>query len=911
MLAMYTTLNNFLRSFPTRLFRRLLKRPVYIVGSMVVTSSVLASTLPDALADKTGTAGLTTSETVEAQQSNRRKALTRVQGMEQTNVDSRQGQSIWDIESEELVDISWETPGVDSQVQPAGFGLLKRKDTKRYQMDRVPVVDSGVESVIVPHHPFPDAAQSSRVVDSNMTNVGSGLSQTPDSSRRIVDDQPVVEPSDAELNPSGIVKDAVISSRGPSSQSHTLPTVTLETQDIVRESIRPEQPVVVGEVPHSSRKPDSETPSTVQKERADSGRGQQSTVAQFPNAGSRVPSERFPIQRREVPVEIPSENVVAVERDAEGEVAPPIQETIPPVSTFAGGPQPRVQGQHPFEASPTMSAPITRPTNAALQNPGTLPDVQDSQRGLASQSQISNQKQTGEPALGLAGSEPRPTVQDSSLPTSPQRDSRLDVASMDRRDPRHLIDDETRDSILRDPYYQDRYSEDRRSRDPYAQDRFYEDRYARDRYYEDRYLADRYYRDQAERERFYDRMDAERRARDAYTEGFRRAERELGNRQTESTLGLPTYFTESFTSQDAAASNYDPLVATTNLQEGPRRLPSSQEELPPQAAPSPSDVVGASVDEVFCDPCCNPLRFYTGAEAAILFPILSSSHASVIAADSIAQFQVDQGTASLEGNMSLSPRVWFGLQRGKWGVETRFFNFSNSEHIFSPEEPHSARNYSSMERIEAWTADVELYKRWCNCHGDDRRLSVGFRWADLESSNESTLDYFSSNTFALATALSSRKFSGPGVTIGLSGAHRSDLCCSEPDCCSVLKCYWGIRGSIIIADVVNYAHTDAYVFDPVLPAAATSINTGVGLGDDTAFMAEANLGLLYEHPLACTPATFFVRGGVEYQFWGSDGAFAAAGSTAFSNDVSISSYANSDDLNLQLIGGVLGFGFTW
>ncbi|MEC7408473.1 MAG: hypothetical protein VYB72_06655, partial [Planctomycetota bacterium] len=425
--------------------------------------------------------------------------------------------------------------------------------------------------------------------------------------------------------------------------------------------------------------------------------------------------------------------------------------------------------------------------------------------------------------------------------------------------------------------------------------------------------ADRYYDEKRRQEQFYDRMDSERRARDAYLEGFRRAEQQVQDRATESALGLPTYFASSNALDNTQRTAFDTLVAPANAQPVPKRLPSAQEELPPQSpGTTPSPEVAAAVDDAFaCDPCGNGLQFYTGAEAALLFPILSASHASVVASNSTSQISVDQGTASLEGNLALSPRVWFGLQRGKWGVETRFFNFSNSEHFFSPEKTLVARNYSSMERIEAWSADVEVFKSWCNHHGDDRRLSFGFRWADLESSNETTLDYYTNSTFALANALSYRKFSGPGVTLAFSGAHKSDICALGEDCNSSLKCYWNFRGSVIIADVNNYAHTDAIVFDPALPATAATVNTGVGEGDDTAFLLEANLGLLYEHPLVCTPATFFVRGGLEYQFWGSDGAFAAAGSSAFMNNVNITAYANSDDLNLQLIGGVLGFGLTW
>ena len=81
--------------------------------------------------------------------------------------------------------------------------------------------------------------------------------------------------------------------------------------------------------------------------------------------------------------------------------------------------------------------------------------------------------------------------------------------------------------------------------------------------------------------------------------------------------------------------------------------------------------------------------------------------------------------------------------------------------------------------------------------------------------------------------------------------------------------------------------------------------------DDEGFIGEMQLGLQFEHQLACSPARYFVRAAVEYQYWNADGASAAAGSQAFTDDVTISSLATADNFEMSLIGFVIGAGLLW
>ena len=266
--------------------------------------------------------------------------------------------------------------------------------------------------------------------------------------------------------------------------------------------------------------------------------------------------------------------------------------------------------------------------------------------------------------------------------------------------------------------------------------------------------------------------------------------------------------------------------------------------------------------------------------------------------------------------MFIAPRTWLGLQYGLWGVEARFFSFNASESIFSPQTTLVPRNFSAFERVQASTADIELFKKWCTHCGNDRRLSVGYRHIKLDAANEVTMDYVldthgAGSEFALASATTTREVQGPGITFALEGAHLSDFSTCHKNRCDLLKWFWGLRGTVTFAEVLKNAHADAIVFDSFNSASAASINTAVSDGDDVAFNAEVKFGLHYGRPLQRSCAEFFCRAGVEYQFWEVDGGMATVGSLAFTDNVTITSGATADDTTLHLIGTSVSTGLIW
>ena len=357
-----------------------------------------------------------------------------------------------------------------------------------------------------------------------------------------------------------------------------------------------------------------------------------------------------------------------------------------------------------------------------------------------------------------------------------------------------------------------------------------------------------------------------------------------------------------------------PSVPTTNLAPVPNEEPPADDE----------DLFEEEVPGLYqCDGCgcannpCRPgLVPYSGIESTFLFPILAASSTFVETVSPLETVMVNQNDATLDGSVFVSPRTWLGLQYGLWGVEARFFSFNASEISFAPQTPLVPRNLSAFERIQAWNADIEIFKKWCNHCGDDRRLSLGFRYVKFDAANEVTMDYVldtpgAGSEFALASATAMREVQGPGITFALEGAHLTDFSACRKNRCDSLKWFWGLRGAVIFAEVLKTAHSDAIVFDSFNSASAASINTAVSDGDDVAFNAEVKFGLHYERPLKRSCAKFFCRAGVEYQFWGVDGGIAAVGSLAFTNNVTITSGATADDTTLHLVGASVSTGLMW
>jgi len=297
-----------------------------------------------------------------------------------------------------------------------------------------------------------------------------------------------------------------------------------------------------------------------------------------------------------------------------------------------------------------------------------------------------------------------------------------------------------------------------------------------------------------------------------------------------------------------------------------------------------------------------------GVEATFLFPILDSGRASVEVDDNFNGFatRYTSDEVKLDDDLFISPRVWVGLQHcSGWSLVSRLFWLDGSESDFTPDTPFFLQSHVASARLEAYTFDVELSKSWCNHYGNQRYAAIGFRYAELETAELVEAHAEINGDFVQGFAQTERFFDGPGFTIAYGGSKN---CCS---CCGV-ELFFNLRGSFLFGDVRNAAQTTAWVFDPgVVPGTANDFSTAVAEADDMLFIGEVQVGGRWEHQLQCCCARAFVSTAVEYQYWLADDAFAAAGSTAFTDDAEITALATAGDLELNMIGVTIGTGLIW
>lgn len=297
-----------------------------------------------------------------------------------------------------------------------------------------------------------------------------------------------------------------------------------------------------------------------------------------------------------------------------------------------------------------------------------------------------------------------------------------------------------------------------------------------------------------------------------------------------------------------------------------------------------------------------------GLESTFLFPVMEAGPASVrIEENGGADPLYTSGEVRLDDKLFFSPRLYGGIEHcgTGWGVIGRLFFLDGSESAFTPESPFLPQNHKADSRLEAYTLDAEIYKKWCTEHCDNRYAAIGFRYANWEAAESVEAHATVGGDFVQGLAHTERLFDGPGVTFAFGGDRASCHCCH-------ICWFFNFRGSVMWGTVRKSAQTTAWAFDPaILPGTAVNFSTAVSETDDIAFIGEVQAGLKWEHPLACCCARAVVRAAVEYQYWNADGGFAAAGSNAFTNGAIVTSLATADDFEMNLVGFTVGTGLVW
>lgn len=348
---------------------------------------------------------------------------------------------------------------------------------------------------------------------------------------------------------------------------------------------------------------------------------------------------------------------------------------------------------------------------------------------------------------------------------------------------------------------------------------------------------------------------------------------------------------------------------------------------PPQGGTVPS-LAPQTHDGMFYDEaCCEPQRilFWTaGVEATFLNPDLNSNGAFFDVEE------VDDGRYDTFSSIShdvdslyFSPRAWIGIQGCLWGGNLRYWHLQASEGAYDPTIGSLGGwddfdcgvpdiGYFSCSRLEAYTVDLELTRRFCfnDCW---MQAAIGLRHAELDFSESITGLALTDEGLLSGYGRANSSTRGTGFLLGLYGR-------TPVFPCSSVHWFYNLRWSALWGPTYTAVETHAAVAanDPNFTASAASINGAYTAVDDTLFIGEIQLGLEWIHALACIPANAFFRVAIEYQRW--DGGPGVSGANSFAgitlqNETEATSIVSTSALaeapQLDLLGFTIGTGLTW
>jgi hypothetical protein len=397
---------------------------------------------------------------------------------------------------------------------------------------------------------------------------------------------------------------------------------------------------------------------------------------------------------------------------------------------------------------------------------------------------------------------------------------------------------------------------------------------------------------------------------------------QLGKWETQATAIIPVAATGPSADRDAsvALANLDyysdfygqaaPQGAAENHVEHADAAPA--EEAAPASNGGNGSCVACGGCEGGCDVCCStcaPCRNWFGSvEATFLFPDIDGGFADVLFED------FDAGTTSFIASddaagvddLYAAPRVALGVMGCRWGVLARYWQLDGSESANEFLDPLSGDTDGviAFERLNAYTVDIELIRRFCRCN---RVVDVAFgaRHATLEHDGSILGIAISENDELFSAGASiSRQFDGTGLT-GAIGSSRQFAC--RP-CVSL---FWNLRTSFLWGDASNTVITAAAQTDGV--GFSQSNDFAFASADDDLFIGEFQVGVQWNHALRCAPVNAFFRTAFEYQYWDVGGStFAESESFALvPGSAGISAAGEADNLTMDLVGFSVGTGFTW
>lgn len=319
--------------------------------------------------------------------------------------------------------------------------------------------------------------------------------------------------------------------------------------------------------------------------------------------------------------------------------------------------------------------------------------------------------------------------------------------------------------------------------------------------------------------------------------------------------------------------------------------------------------------------------YFAGAEATFLYADYDGPNAMISLADGFGRSQTNAAVGEF-GYLGPSPRVWVGHQKS-WernAFVVRYWSLGASENRSNLGDMNlQTGDWFTNSSLNMYTIDME-YSKYL---GGTTRLLFGGRFADFEASAYANGSVFNGAIFILpggfvpsdslsANALAQNHFMGAGPLLGLTGSRNLRR---------GLKFYWAARGSALIGENYTRAYTVANSTNGSI-AASGVVSGGFqqqnvsrqgfvgadfqlatqGEDDSIAWVGELQCGISYTHQVTCK-AEFFVRAGMEYQYWGILGGDVQ--SMVSRNNNSVVASARTDNIDLHLYGLTCSAGFSF
>jgi len=258
-------------------------------------------------------------------------------------------------------------------------------------------------------------------------------------------------------------------------------------------------------------------------------------------------------------------------------------------------------------------------------------------------------------------------------------------------------------------------------------------------------------------------------------------------------------------------------------------------------------------------------------------------------------------------SFTAAPRLTIGkTDCSGWGLQSTYWDFNSVASNGFAGLPATSLTApllglsSESSQTRAYTFDVEATKR-LNVSKSVVTASLGARYGYLRNSDSSTaLGLSTDSDLYTMSAQSSSSFHGTGVTYSLNGIRPST---------GPLALYAGGRLSNLFGDNEATANTSIVGSGPngFAPAASQAASSDV----DSLFIAESQIGIMWNKCLKATGGRMFAKVGFEYQYWDTPNINANSvnfsGFTGSTADV----YAEASDLKTQFTGISIGAGYAW